>query len=144
MVLVHTSLVPAISGPHFPRPSDPWSTLFLTWLSYILALRLLSYLAPPSYTPSTPGSLPSSALSHPGLSPSSPGLRIFEFNHLLFLASPPLCNLMLSLLLPMFLRPFFTHSVSPWFWLMISYPSCLPAVFLSICLATILIVPVLP
>jgi len=113
-------------------------------LMHILALPLLSYLAPTSYTPSTPGPLPPSALSHPGLSPSSPSLRLFDFNHIVFIASPPLGNLILSLLLLVFLRPFFTRSVSLWFLFTITYPSCLPAVCLSICLATILIVPVLP
>jgi len=121
--LVHTSLVSGIYGPHFPRPSDPWYTCRLSRLSNILALPLLSYLAPPSYTFSTPGPLPHSVLSHPSLSPLSLSLRVFDFNHLLFLASPPLGNLILSLFFPVFLRPFFTRSVSPWFSLAISYPS---------------------
>ena len=143
-VLVHTSLVPAISGAHFPRPSEPWSTLPLPWLYHILAMPLLSYLARPSSIFSTPEPLPPSALSHPGLSPWSPSLYVFDFNHLLFLASPP----------PVYPDPFTSPPCVPQTLLyafrvtLVLVHDLLSILFtwvcLSICLATILIVPVLP
>ena len=106
VVLVHASLTPDIPGP----------PLSCSWLSQILALTPLFHLEPLSHISSTPGPLPPSTQSHSDLSCSSPrstSLRVFDFYHLLFLSTLPPCNLILSLPLHVFLRPFFARSVSP-------------------------------
>ena len=95
-----------------------WSTLPLFWLLLILAFILLCPSASPSYTPScsrttaslslerswsatlvpqfTRFSLSTPAQNHPGPSPSFPCFRVLDFNRILFLASPPPCNLITS------------------------------------------------
>ena len=99
-----------------PAPDGAGASLPFSGLFRILALTLLSYLEPRSQIPSTSGPLPPSTQSPADLSRSSPrstSLRVFDFYHLLFLSTPPPCNLILSLPLHLFLRPIFAHSLSP-------------------------------
>jgi len=103
--LVHTSLVPVNPGPPFPCPG------------YLISLLCLFY--PILHLPHIPLLLPDLCLPHPSAilvyRPCPPVYAFLISITLCSLLPSPLWNPILSLLLPVFLRPFFTRSLSPWF-----------------------------
>jgi hypothetical protein len=115
-----------------------WSTLPSSQLLLVLPLTLLSSACPPPHYISTPGPLPAKPSTIPVHRPRSP-VHAFLISIILWspLSHRP-CNLLLSLPLHVFLAPASRVPYCPLLSLTISYLSCSPTVYLSICASMIL------